>query len=724
MDTALIDSLKTQLKLPAKTIATVLTLLEDNTVPFIARYRKEQTGDLDETTIREIASVYDAKKKLEDRKSDVIRLIEERGMLTDDLEKSIHSATKLVEVEDLYRPFKEKKKTKATEAIKKGLDPLAKWLLTLPDEPVEPTLKTYMTDEVKTPEEALQGAKDIIAETYSDHPENRTATRRFFEQTGRIVIKKKKTAVDDKEVYRDYYAYDASLKSLKPFRVLAINRGEKEKVLTVSITVDDAQLLKTMEARLIAPTESPARPHLVGALKDGYKRLIKPSIEREIRSALAESAETQAIHVFGENLYQLLMQPPLKTQTILGVDPAFRTGCKVAVVDPLGRLLEKNVIYPHQKFKGEDVPPSRIQAAQKTIQDLIKKHDVDTIAIGNGTASRETETFIGELIESFKLDVSYAIVSEAGASVYSASPLAQSEFPDLNVEERSAISIARRLQDPLSELVKIDPKSLGVGQYQHDVTVSKLSNSLTDVVESAVNQVGVNVNTASAPLLTYVAGLSMKMAENLVAMRDEIGAYTSRKALKKVKGIGPKSYEQAIGFLRITGGKNPLDQTGIHPESYPATETLLTIIGCQIDDLGTPKMRASIDAFSLNDLADRCGVGPLTMQDIIDSLKRPLRDARDDLPQPLLKKGIKHLEDLKKGDQLQGTIRNIVDFGAFVDCGVKTDGLVHISMLANRFVKHPLDVVKVGQIVDVYVVDVDLKRNRLQLSMVKEKVGL
>lgn len=720
MDLELKKSLSDTLQLDGKTIETVLTLLEDNTVPFIARYRKEQTGNLDETTIRDIAKVYDQQKKLEDRKNDVLRLIEERGMLTDDLKDQILQAKKLVDVEDLYRPFKEKKKTKATEAIKKGLEPLAQWLLKSLEGSPEEEAKKYVNDAVASVEEALQGAKDIIAEMYSDDPKNRKALRFTFEKEARIHCMKKKNAVDEKSVFQDYYDYDAELKTLKPFRVLAINRGEKEKILTVSIKMDEETVLKTMEARLIPPSQSVARPYLVDALKDGYKRLIKPSLEREIRAHLSETAETQAIHVFGENLYQLLLQPPLKTQTILGVDPAFRTGCKVAVVDATGRLLKKDVMYPHQKFIGENVPEERIKKAFGLIESLVKTYQVDTIAIGNGTASRETETFVGDVIKEASLDVSYAIVSEAGASVYSASPLALHEFPDLSVEERSAISIARRLQDPLSELVKIDPKSLGVGQYQHDVTVAKLSDSLNDVVESAVNQVGVNVNTASAPLLMYVAGLSSKMAENIVQMRDEIGTFTSRKALKKVKGIGPKSYEQAIGFLRIFEGKNPLDQTGIHPESYPVTEQLLTHLNLSVKGLGGEAMTQALSRLDIATAAREFDVGVLTLEDIVASLKQPLRDIRDDLPKPLLKKGIIRLEDLKKGDQLQGTIRNIVDFGAFVDCGVKTDGLVHISQLANRYVKHPLDVVKVGQIVDVYVVDVDIKRGRLQLTMLKE----
>jgi len=720
MNNDIIKTLSQELGINQSQVETVLALLEDNTVPFIARYRKEQTGSLDETIIRDIAKAYETRKNLENRKEDVIRLIEERGMLTEDLKASILMAEKLVDVEDLYRPFKEKKKTKATEAIKKGLEPLSKILLEYPEGALEILVEPFLNEEVTSIEEALQGARDIIAETISDHPEIRKSLRNLYENTATLSSKVKKNADDEKSVYKDYYEYQTSFKELKPFRVLALNRGEKEKVLSVGLGVEEEKAITLIENRFLKPSQSKAVVHIQEAIKDGYKRLIKPSLERELRSQLTEIAEKQAVHVFGENLYQLLLQPPLKQQVILGVDPAYRTGCKCAVVSELGEMVEKTVIYPHQKFQGEEVPSRRIEEAKKTILELVSNHNVDIIAIGNGTASRETEDFIANLIADESLDVSYSIVSEAGASVYSASELARHEFPDLSVEERSAISIARRLQDPLSELVKIDPKSLGVGQYQHDVSKVHLNESLLAVVETAVNQVGVNVNTASPPLLTYVAGLSTKMAENIVELRTQKGAFKSRKALKKVKGLGPKSYEQAIGFLRILNGDHPLDKTSIHPESYEVTEELLKMVGASLDDIGSEKIRVALTDLSLSELSSKLNIGLETLQDIVLSLKQPLRDPRDSLPQPLLKKGVIKLEDLSKGDHLQGTIRNIVDFGAFVDCGVKTDGLVHISELARKFIKHPLDVVSIGQIVDVYVKDVDIKRGRLQLTMLKE----
>ena len=720
MNNEIIKTLARELGIKVSQVETVLALLEDNTVPFIARYRKEQTGSLDEAVIRDIAKAYETKKNLESRKEDVIRLIDERGMLTEELKQVILNAEKQVDVEDLYRPFKEKKKTKATEAIKKGLEPLANQLLEYLDEPAERLAEAYLNEEVLAIEEALQGARDIIAEKVSDQPEIRKSLRNLYENTATLEAKVKKNAVDEKDVYKDYYEYHTSYKELKPFRVLALNRGEKEKILNVTLSVEEDKALTLIENRFLKPSHSPSVVHIKEAIKDGYKRLLKPSLERELRNQLTEIAEKQAVHVFGENLYQLLLQPPLKQQVILGVDPAYRTGCKCAVVNELGELVEKTVIYPHQKFQGENVPQSRINEAQSIINNLASRHHVDIIAIGNGTASRETEDFIASIISENELDASYSIVSEAGASVYSASELARHEFPDLSVEERSAISIARRLQDPLSELVKIDPKSLGVGQYQHDVSKNHLNESLLAVVETAVNQVGVNVNTASAPLLMYVAGLSQKMAESIVEARTLKGAFKSRKALKKVKGIGPKSYEQAIGFLRILDGDHPLDKTSIHPESYEVTEQLLNKIGASLDDIGSEKIRLLLTDLSLKELSESLNIGLETLEDIVLSLKQPLRDPRDSLPQPLLKKGVIKLEDLNKGDQLQGTIRNIVDFGAFVDCGVKTDGLVHISELARKFVKHPLDVVSIGQIVDVYVKDVDIKRGRLQLTMLKE----
>lgn len=720
MNNDIIKTLSQELGITVKQVETVLDLLEDNTVPFIARYRKEQTGSLDESVIRDIAKAYETKRNLESRKDDVIRLIDERGMLTEELKASILAAEKLVDVEDLYRPFKEKKKTKATEAIKKGLEPLAHLLLEYPEDDLKDLATPFLNDEVLTIDEALQGARDIIAEKVSDDPNIRKSLRNLYENTATLQSKVKKNAVDEKNVYKDYYEYQSSYKELKPFRVLALNRGEKEKVLSVSLSVEEEKAITLIENRFLKGSSSPSVSQIQAAIKDGYKRLIKPSLERELRNGLTEVAEKQAVHVFGENLHQLLLQPPLKSQVILGVDPAYRTGCKCAVVNELGELLEKTVIFPHQKFQGEHVPMSRIEEAKKIVIGIISKYDVDVIAIGNGTASRETEEFIAQIISDAALEVSYSIVSEAGASVYSASDLARYEFPDLSVEERSAISIARRLQDPLSELVKIDPKSLGVGQYQHDVSKSLLNESLLAVVETAVNQVGVNVNTASAPLLTYVAGLSQKMAESIVEERATKGAFKSRKALKKVKGIGPKSYEQSIGFLRILNGDHPLDKTSIHPESYDVTERLLQKVGASLEDIGTEKIRLLLEDISLQELSQLLNVGFETLEDIVLSLKQPLRDPRDKLAQPLLKKGVIKLEDLNKGDHLQGTVRNIVDFGAFVDCGVKTDGLVHISELARKFVKHPLDVVSIGQIVDVYVKDVDVKRGRLQLTMLKE----
>ena len=722
MNPIIVKELSQTLSIKPSQVETVLSLLEENTVPFIARYRKEQTGNLDESIIREIANIYEAALKLENRKADVLRLIEERGMLTDELKQEILSATKLVDVEDLYRPFKEKKKTKATEAIKKGLQGLADYLNQAPQNDPLLEAEKYLNQEVLSPEEALQGAMDIIAEMISDHPQSRKRLRDYFERTAQMTSTLKKDAVDEKLVYQDYYAYETPLKQIKPFRVLALNRGEKDNILKVGVSVDEELVLKELAYFAKKNVSEYSEPYIDKAMRDGYKRLIKPSIEREIRSALTEVAEIQAIHVFGENLHQLLLQPPLKQQTILGVDPAYRTGCKCAVVDPLGRLLEKTVIYPHALRPGEGVSADKLKHAENTITTLVKKHHVDTIAIGNGTASRETEEFIGELIAKEKLNVSYSIVSEAGASVYSASIIAKQEFPDLNVEERSAISIARRLQDPLSELVKIDPKSLGVGQYQHDVTASKLTESLLHVVETAVNQVGVNVNIASAPLLSYVAGLSSNVALNIVEMRDQSGAFKSRKELKKVKGLGPKGYEQAIGFLRILDGDHPLDKTSIHPESYAATESLIKSIGCTLKDVGTPKMIDALNTVSIPSKALELNIGELTLSDVVDALKQPLRDPRDQFDAPLLKKGLLKLEDLKHGMALQGTVRNIVDFGAFVDCGVKTDGLVHISEMANRYVKHPLDVVKIGQIVDVYVKAVDVQRQRLQLTMLKERL--
>lgn len=722
MDQVIINELAKQLGVKTKQIETVLELLVENTVPFIARYRKELTGALDEEQIREIYKAYEAKKNLEERKSDVIRLIDEKGLLTDELKAQITAAEKLVDVEDLYRPYKEKKKTKATMAIKKGLEPLADYLMTFPQEDILSKAKTFINEEVKDDQEALEGAMHIISERISDDARFRKWIRNVTFEHGTLVTKKKKDVNDERGVYEMYYDYEEPIKRIKLFRVLALNRAEKEKILTVKIDSDEARIHNYLIKQVINDQQSPANDYIIKAIEDGYKRLVKPSVEREIRSELSSKAEEQAIHIFSENLRSLLLQPPMKGKRVLGVDPAYRTGCKLAVVDELGTMQHIDVIYPHQKYPGENIREDRIKEAQNKVLNILKKYNIDIVAIGNGTASRETESFIVETFKAIKEQYYYIIVNEAGASVYSASELAKKEFPKLQVEERSAVSIARRLQDPLSELVKIDPQSIGVGQYQHDVTQSKLTDSLDFVVETTVNQVGVNVNTASAALLEHVAGLSKVVAKNVVAYREENGAYKNRKQLLKVPKLGPKSYEQSIGFLRILNGDNPLDKTGIHPESYPLTEKILQAIGANLEDIGTDIMRLKLNQVNVNQLAQELNAGVPTVEDIVKSLLQPLRDPRDELEAPILKSDVLKLDDLKVGMALQGTVRNVVDFGVFVDCGVKDDGLVHISELSKGFVKHPLDVVSVGDIVKVWVKSVDLKRSRLQLTMVEDNL--
>ncbi len=722
LHTSIIRDLAKELKVKTAQIETVLELLNDNTVPFIARYRKELTGGLDEEQIREIHKAYDYQKQLLERKEDVIRLIDEKGLLTDELKADILKADKLVDVEDLYRPFKEKKKTKATEAIRKGLEPLANYILTFPKEDLlEKEAEKYLNEEVQTSLEAIEGAQHIISEKVSDNPYYRKWIRSFTEENGTLVTKFKKSAKDEKGVYEMYYDYQEPIRKIKLFRVLAINRAEKEKILTAKIEIDDTRVIGYLEKQFISQ-ETALYSVLVSAIEDGYKRLIKPSIEREIRAMLSEKAETQAIHIFSENLRSLLLQPPMKGKRVLGVDPAYRTGCKLAMVDEYGKHLAIDVIYPHQKYPGEHISEARIEEAHKKMAHFLTKYDVDIVAIGNGTASRETEAFVIETFKRLKDTYYYVIVNEAGASVYSASELAKKEFPHLQVEERSAVSIARRLQDPLSELVKIDPKSIGVGQYQHDVTQSKLGESLDFVVETVVNQVGVNVNTASPSLLSYVSGLSKTVAENIVVYREENGAYKNRKTLLKVPKLGAKSYEQAIGFLRILEGVNPLDKTSIHPESYDLTERILKLAKMDFTAIGTDLMKLKLSQLSVEDVAKTLEAGVPTVQDIFDALIVPLRDPRDDIESPILKSDILKLDDLKVGMELQGTVRNVVDFGVFVDCGVKDDGLVHISQLSKSYVKHPLDVVSVGDIVKVWVKDIDKKRSRLQLTMVKEKL--
>lgn len=711
----LLKQIATELKLSTKQIGSVIQLLEDgNTVPFIARYRKEQTGSLDEVQIQTISERYTYIQNVTNRKEEVIRLIAEQDKLTDELKQKIEQAHKLQEVEDLYRPFKQKRKTKANVAKAKGLEPLAEYLLQLPNDEIEKKASAFINEEkeVTTAEEALEGAQHIIAEQLADDPDMRKWIRSETYQKGSLVTSGKDVENDEKNVYEMYYDYQEPIKKIVPHRVLAVNRGEKEGILKATIEPPAENIRFYLDKQVLKGKQTTARPYIEAAIDDAYKRLIQPSIEREIRKELTEKAEEQAIHIFAENLRKLLLQPPMKGKRVLGVDPAFRTGCKLAVVDDTGKVHHIGVIYPH--------PPVQKKAeAKQKVKEIIQSSNIEVIAIGNGTASRETEQFIADLIQELDQPVSYLIVNEAGASVYSASALAREEFPDLQVEERSAISIARRLQDPLAELVKIDPKSVGVGQYQHDVSQKQLNSSLTFVVETVVNQVGVNVNTASQALLQYVSGLSKAVAGNIVKRREEIGRFTSRKELKDIPRLGAKTYEQCIGFLRITDGQDPLDRTGIHPESYKETKQFLRMINMTPDDLGTEQLKEKMAEVKLDEAAQQLDIGPITLQDIIDQLTRPERDPRDEVPKPLLKTDVLKLEDLKQGMELQGTVRNVVDFGAFVDIGVKQDGLVHISKLSNRFVKHPLDVVSVGDIVTVWVDSVDQAKGRVALSMLK-----
>ncbi|MCR2847784.1 RNA-binding transcriptional accessory protein [Heyndrickxia coagulans] len=710
----MISRLGKELQFPEKSIRNVIGLLEDgNTVPFIARYRKEMTGALDEVQIRDIMERWNYLQNLEQRKEEVIRLIDEQGKLTEELKGKILQAEKLQLVEDLYRPYKQKRRTRATIAKEKGLEPLASWMLSFPVEgDLDAELASYVSAEkqVASAEEALQGAKDIIAEMVSDEPKYRGWIRGQTFKTGVMASTVKDAEKDEKKVYEMYYAYEEPVRKIVPHRVLALNRGEKENILRVSVEADTERILAYLNRQVIRNEASITARIVKEAVEDGYKRLIEPAIEREIRNELSEKAEDRAIHIFAENLRNLLLQPPLKGKTVLGVDPAYRTGCKLAVVDETGKVLKIGVIYPHP-------PKPKTEEAKAIVKSIIRDFKVEVIAIGNGTASQETEQWIAGILKEIEEDVSYVIVNEAGASVYSASDLARKEFPDLHVEERSAVSIARRLQDPLAELVKIDPKSVGVGQYQHDVSQKKLNESLTFVVETAVNQVGVDVNTASPSLLQYVSGLSSTVAGNIVKFRDENGKFKNRAELKKIPRLGAKTYEQSIGFLRIPDGEEPLDKTPIHPESYDAARALLNELGMTTADIGTEKLIQSLEALSVPEMAKTLGIGELTLQDIFEALKKPGRDPRDELPKPLLKKDIMKLEDLKPGMEMQGTVRNVVDFGAFVDVGVKEDGLVHISKLSKGFVKHPLDIVSVGDIVTVWVEKVDVQKGRLSLTM-------
>ncbi|MCM3694661.1 Tex family protein [Neobacillus niacini] len=712
-DEQLLGKVAAELTIPLKQVKSVITLLnEGNTVPFIARYRKEMTGALDEVQIRNIQERWQYIQNLEQRKEEVLRTIAEQGKLTDELSQKITKAEKLQEVEDLYRPYKQKRRTKATVAKEKGLEPLAEWILTFPNTPIEEKGKEFLSDEkeVLTVEDAISGAKDIIAEMISDDAEGRKWIRNETFKSGKVESTVKDAEKDEKKVYEMYYEYEEPVNKIVPHRILALNRGEKEDILRVSIKVNNDIILSYLSRKWIRIQHSPAAPFVLEAIEDSYKRLIQPSIEREIRSELNDKGEEQAIHIFSENLRNLLLQPPLKGKVVIGVDPAYRTGCKLAVVDETGKVLKIDVIYPHP-------PVSKTKEAKEKFVRILRDYKVEMAAIGNGTASRETEQFVADILKEMNEEIYYLIVNEAGASVYSASDIAREEFPDFQVEERSAVSIARRLQDPLAELVKIDPKSVGVGQYQHDVTQKRLSESLHFVVETAVNRVGVNVNTASASLLQYVAGLTKTAAQNIVKRREEEGKFTSRVQLKKVPRLGAKTYEQAIGFLRVLDGKQPLDKTGIHPESYNEVKKLLESLGFSTDDLGSAELREALGGLDLKAVSAELSIGELTLKDIIDALVRPERDPRDDLPRPLLKKDVLKLEDLSAGMELQGTVRNVVDFGAFVDIGVKQDGLVHISKLSNRFVKHPLDIVSVGDVVTVWVDSVDMKKGRVALTM-------
>ncbi|MCM3155678.1 Tex family protein [Priestia megaterium] len=714
LDNQIVQRVSKEVEISQKQVQNVIALVEDgNTVPFIARYRKEQTGALDEVQIRNILDSWNYLMNLEERKEEVLRLIKEQGKLTEELATQIHQAKKLQQVEDLYRPFKQKRRTKAIVAKEKGLEPLAQWLLSFPRSDVKNEAKTYINEEagVQSSEEAIQGALDIVAEQISDEASYRQWIRTTTVKDGIIVTSVKDPEKDEKNIYEMYYEYTEAVKRIVPHRILAMNRGEKDGILKVSIDAPTDRILTYLHKQVIKKRDSSAESYIISAIEDAYKRLIEPSIEREIRKELSEKAEERAIHIFSENLRKLLLQPPLKGKVVLGVDPAFRTGCKLAVVDETGKVLKIDVIYPH--------PPVRKAAeAQNKLKKMFAEYPIEVVAIGNGTASRETEQFVADVLKEIENPVYYLIVNEAGASVYSASDVAREEFPDFQVEERSAVSIARRLQDPLAELVKIDPKSVGVGQYQHDVSQKQLNDSLTFIVETVVNQVGVNANTASASLLQYVAGLNKTVAQNIVKYRDENGKFSNRKQLKKIPRLGAKTYEQCIGFLRIIEGEEPLDRTGIHPETYGDVKKLLKKAEVKETELGTEKVKEALKHISLPEISEELSIGELTLKDIIEALVRPERDPRDELPKPLLRQDILKLEDLAKGIQLEGTVRNVVDFGAFIDIGVKQDGLVHISKLTNRYVKHPLDVVSVGDLVNVWVEDVDMKKGRVALTMI------
>lgn len=708
MNETIIKNICLELNIKEYQVKNTLNLLSEGaTIPFIARYRKEATGALDENEINKINEVYTYEINLLKRKEDVIRLIDEKGMLTEDLKTSILNANKLVDVEDLYRPFKEKKKTKATEAIKLGLEPLAKEIFK-ENKNIMEVAKKYLNEKIPNIDFALEQACFIVAENISDNAFFRKYIRNYMYKNGILKSSIKKNAIDEAKTYEIYYNYEIKVSWIKPHQLLALNRGEKEGILKVDIDISLEEIESFLAKKLIHQNNSETTKLLKLSIKDALKRLILPSVEREIRADLTEVAEEKAIKNFGLNLHNLLMQPPIKSKTVLGFDPAFRTGCKLAVISPTSELLHIDVIYPHE-------PKNDYEGAKAKLLDLITKYNIDIIAIGNGTASRESETFVAKVIKEAKRPVSYIIVNEAGASVYSASILAQNEFPDLHVEERSAVSIARRLIDPLSELVKIDPKSIGVGMYQHDVTPQKLDNELEFVVSTAVNQVGVNVNTASRELLSYISGLNKKMIDKLLEYKSKVGSILSRSELSKI--FSDKVYEQAIGFLRIPEGTNILDKTSIHPESYNIAKELLKKYNLTLNDIGTAKLKEILTKVNIEETSKELNTDNYTLEDIIKSLISPLRDPRDELAKPILKSDILTIDDLKIGMELQGTVRNVIDFGAFIDIGLKNDALVHISEITDKYIKHPSEILSVGEIVKCYILDLDKERKRVSLTL-------
>ncbi len=703
-----------ELKIKVWQVEAVVKLIDEGcTIPFIARYRKEQHGTLNDEQLRTLDERLTYLRNLEDRKQTVLASIEEQGKLTDELKAQIMAAPTQVMLEDLYRPYRPKRRTRATIAKEKGLEGLANIiLLQMTEKSLEEEAEAYIDEEkgVASVEEAIQGAMDIIAESIADEADYRMAIRKVTMEKGLLSSVAKDT--EEKSVYENYYEFESAIAKISGYQVLAINRGEKEKILTVKITAPEEEILRYLKKKVITKENSTVAQCLEETIEDSYKRLIAPAIEREIRNELTERAEDGAIHVFGKNLEQLLMQPPIAGQVVLGWDPAFRTGCKLAVVDETGKVLDTIVVFPTE-------PQNKIAETKKIVKGLIEKYNIGLISVGNGTASRESELVIVDMLKEINKPVQYLIVNEAGASVYSASKLATEEFPNFDVGQRSAVSIARRLQDPLAELVKIDPKSIGVGQYQHDMNQKKLSEALGNVVEDCVNNVGVDLNTASASLLEYVSGISKSIAKNIVAYREENGKFTSRKQLLKVAKLGPKAFEQCAGFMRIADGKNPLDATSVHPESYEAAEELLKVLGFATADVKGGVTGLSLMAKDRSKLAEQLGIGEITLDDIIKELEKPGRDPRDEMPKPILRTDVLEMKDLKEGMILKGTVRNVIDFGAFVDIGVHQDGLVHISKLTDKkFVKHPLDVVSVGDVVEVKVLSVDLQKKRIQLSMI------